>query len=171
MRQMTKLIYLMLGTAALSGCVVQEISLHSQYNPSEVSWHKASGTGQIKGSALIRQNGGGVVTCAGNEVSATPSSSYARERMTGIYGNQSKGYRPIVQQYKFDQPIDQNYLIDSFTTTCDAQGYFTFTNLADGQYFVTTSVVWRVGYGTQGGFLMHRVTIEDGNLVEVVLSP
>ena len=55
-------------------------------------------------------------------------------------------------------------------TTCDAEGRFLFEGLADGDYFVMTSVQW---LGTndfpQGGQLMQRVRIRDGESEQILM--
>ena len=45
------------------------------------------GTGTISGSALIRQQGGGVVSCAGTTIMLLPATAYAAERIRALYGS------------------------------------------------------------------------------------
>lgn len=156
----------------LAACIpaIQKHKMVNIFDPNEVSWFDRYGGNSIKGSALIRQVGGGVVTCAGNEVNLIPSSTYADERMFAIYGSNSAGYSEYGDLLIEDVP-DTQYLVKSKETYCDAQGFFKFSNLPDGSYYVVTSIVWHVGSDRQGGALMQAVHLYGGQEVEVVLSP
>lgn len=55
---------------------------------------------------------------------------------------------------------------------CDAQGYFTFENVADGNFFVLSNVVWMAGaHNPQGGALMKSVSVKGGEVKTVILAP
>ena len=128
-----------------------------------------NGTGTIKGNAFLRQNGGGVVTCAGSTVTLIPATEYAKERISRIYGNSQSG---VVYQMNFKFSSDEpEYLVLNKTTKCDSQGNFEFDNVASGEFFVSTMVSWTVGYSQQGGVLMHRYSIAPGQTVSHVLAP
>ena len=64
----------------------------------KTSWIKEKGNANITGQAFLNQQGGGVVTCAGNYVTLTPVNSYSKERMQLIYGSTTKGYLSDVDQ-------------------------------------------------------------------------
>lgn len=75
---------------------------------------------------------------------------------------------------KFDS-TDPFYQKAKRTTTCDAQGNFSFTDLPDGEYYVNAMVVWGIpmGYGMvsrQGGPVMQRVSLHGGEHKRVVLT-
>lgn len=55
--------------------------------------------------------------------------------------------------------------------TCDAQGYFEFRKVADGDFFVDTSIFWLVGSDNRGGNLMRRLRLSGGATERVVLRP
>ena len=158
----------------LSACMASmppKHSMVSSFDPSEVEWFASTGTNSVHGSALIRQRGGGVVTCAGRSVSLMPVSTYADERILAIYGNRLKGYSQFGATV-INEPPDQAYLDIARNSTCDAQGFFSFRNLPDGEFYIITDVFWEVSnYASQGGALMHRVTLSGGKSAEVVLSP
>ena len=167
-----RLIIVPILLVVLAACIpaIQKHKMVNVFDPDEVSWFDKYGGNSIKGSALIRQVGGGVVTCAGNEVELFPSSAYADERMLAIYGSNSAGYSEYGSLLIEDLP-DIQYLFKSKETFCDAQGFFKFSNLPDGSYYVVTSVVWHVGSDSQGGALMQAVRLSGGQEAEVVLSP
>jgi hypothetical protein len=168
------LILAVAASAALTGCVEkQTLNMSQSFDRNEVSWYEnAKGTADITGSALIRQQGGGVVTCAGNQVNLIPKSLYAIERMNFLYGNTVKGYLNANQiQWKEIATTDDAYLKLSKQVLCDAQGYFKFKDVPKGDYFLTTAIVWQVNtYFKEGGYLMATVSVDDAD-VDVVLTP
>lgn len=129
------------------------------------------GENSIRGSALIRQGGGGVVTCAGAKVSLIPATQYAIERTSGQFPAmyEERGFsRKIYLQFEPDVPA---YAQMMRHTSCDAQGYFDFPNVADGTFYVRTAISWRVGGQEQGGLLVHRVTLKHNEKASIVLAP
>jgi hypothetical protein len=44
-------------------------------------------------------------------------------------------------------------------------------NIADGEYFVTTRVTWTISDIPQGGLLMQRVSVKNGETADIVLAP
>jgi len=150
---------------ALSGCgSAPRAKLDMPFDQARAAELMAPGTNTIKGSALLRQRGGGIVTCAGREVNLVPATEYAKKRMAMIFGSS-----PISSGLYFEY-TPPAYFVFSRTATCNAQGFFTFDKLADGEFFVTTSVTWETSYSTQGGWLMTRFTLAGGETKEVVLT-
>ena len=127
------------------------------------------GTNTIKGSGLIRQQGGGVVTCAGNEVFLIPATAYSTERMKAIYSS-AEGGLYTAGQIKFE-PSPPEYVANMRTTKCDAQGGFVYDRVADGKFYVVSSAVWIVRDSRQGGSIMKSATLSGGETKYVVLSP
>lgn len=168
---------------ALSGCVTAAppIQIMSTFSSSEVAWFKEKGTGSIKASALLRQNGGGVVTCAGREMTLFPESAYANERMFAIYKSNTRGYYgyqsfmgTVMNTLNMPEPPPE-YRATSTNKVCDPQGFATFSNLPAGNYYIVTEVAWSVPNGqysssVQGGMLMQKVTLGEGEAVEIVLT-
>jgi hypothetical protein len=159
-----------LACAALTGCAPTTVNLKSSFNAQEARAMTQRGVNMITGSALIRQNGGGVVTCAGLPVTLLPKTAYAAERVAVIYGNTQQGYNPAYRVVTFT-PNPAEFAQYVRKTTCDAQGRFAFGDVADGEFFVETSITWQVGYSLQGGNLMQAVSVNGGEAREVVLSP
>lgn len=153
-----------LGVCALAGCAAPPAKLDMPFDEPLARQLMAPGTNTIKGSALLRQQGGGVVTCAGNEVHLIPATEYAKKRMAMIYGSRS-----LSRGLNFES-TPAGYLELSRKTACNAQGFFTFENVADGEFFVATRVIWTVGYAPQGGNLANRVNVAGGQAKEIVLT-
>lgn len=164
----------------LSACVQKQarvVYLSNILSQEEILQHKsATGKNTIKGSALIRQSGGGVVTCAGNQITLTPMTNYAKERLINIYGNASRGFAHIQKEQIHFEPNLPEYIEMRRESQCDAQGYFKFDNVPDGDFFVATSIVWGVPVTQyqselQGGVLMQAVSVQGGETKEIVLAP
>ena len=159
---------LILFVIFLTGCLtpIQITSMHDFENA-----HKMlDGNNTIKGSALIRQLGGGVVTCAGNEVSLMPVEPMFNELISKIYGNSIKGYKRIHPKVTFasNQNLGQ---VAIKKTLCNAQGFFSFENIGDGEFFVETSIRWGTEIIPEGGVMFVRVSVKDGQEIDIVLTP
>jgi len=155
---------------ALAGCVQNTVEMQNSFDPNEGRYILQSGSGSIEGQAFMRQAGGDVVTCAGEDVSLTPVTPYFQERIQIIYGSPTGGSRTTVIG---DVPPDHasGSLALRKMTKCDASGNFQFTNLAPGSYFVSTQVVWMASqYNTQGGVLAQRVEVAPGQRVRTILN-
>ena len=155
---------------------MSHIPLQTTFDASEVSFIHERGTNTISGSAFIRQRGGGIVNCAGNEVSLIPKGAYSAERIGVIYGTTSgPGYFDFsANRFRRTVPasVDPSYSRHVRSVTCDVDGKFEFHELAAGTYFVTTHVRWEVDYLVQGGRLMMPVALAGSYEVKrVVLSP
>ncbi|PTT91073.1 hypothetical protein DBR42_04595 [Pelomonas sp. HMWF004] len=165
-----------LATAHVGGCAMppeaRVRSLQSQFDASATEVLLRPGRHSVVGSALLRQQGGGVVTCAGEEVLLFPATDYAAERMEWVFGSKGpRGYsRPKGALYfKPDYPEFHQLMKRS---TCDAQGAFVFSKLQPGRYYITTRISWIVAKSLQGGLLMRQLNIaaEDEEPIRVVLS-
>lgn len=127
------------------------------------------GRNEITGSALIRQRGGGVVTCAGGTVNLIPATDYAVNRLTLLYGNGRYLPAPsFARQFDPDPPAFKQNIR---TTLCNAQGFFRFDDVQDGDFYVQTTVLWQVAGHTEGGGLLQRVSLKSGQRIEVTLTP
>jgi hypothetical protein len=161
---------------ALSGCATMQpdlVKINSPFDEAAATAAMKPGSNRITGSAFLRQQGGAVVTCAGEAVTLFPATAYAIERMTAMYGEGKEGLRSVSQHRKgllFDPEIPA-YKTLAYDQRCDAQGRFTFARVADGDWYIVTAVVWSVGtYSAQGGTLMQRLTVKGGETRELVVT-
>ena len=168
----------LISTLFLAGCAthpVPTIKIKAEFNAEEAFSALEKGNNQIKGSALLRQRGGGVVTCAGTVVGLVPATPYATERLRSVYGSIEGGFRPFSKgDLKFD-PEQSVYHTASIKTRCDSLGFFKFENLKDGEYYVITWISWDVPSGQytnsrEGGEIGQRVLINSGEVKEIVLT-
>lgn len=164
----------LLAVLVLAGCAqpVQQLGprvvpIATPYDQAEATALLVPGTATIQGSAFLRQRGGGVVTCAGSVVRLIPATAYARARATALYGPTQSGIAR--EALKFD-PDPAAYETTLRTTKCDAQGKFSFENVAAGAFLVQTLVTWRVGAAMQGGALMQTSITEPGKVSTVLLT-
>jgi hypothetical protein len=174
---MKKLLLILM--TVLAGCAAPPlVKINAPFDAKQASIINQVGNNTISGSALVRQAGGGTVTCAGSEVSLTPVTAYASERIMYLYKNTEKGYNNSVRG-NFDPDLPE-YITLTKKTICNAQGFFTFKNIADGQYFVVTQIRWETSEyypsvgrisSPQGGYLMRKVTVQGGVTEEIVLAP
>lgn len=157
---------------SLSACVAREIEVVTPFNPLEVAYINRSGPASISGQAFVRQRGGGIVTCAGEAVDLVPAGQFATERITQIYGSSQGGFINALQGVS-QANVPPEYLSMVRRATCDAQGNFEFRGVANGSYYILTSVLWTVGNQIipEGGGLSQRVEIRNGQSQSVILSP
>lgn len=156
---------------AVSGCMGRPIETTVPFNAQEVAYINQSGAADVEGQAFLRQQGGGVVTCAGETAFLIPAGQYATQRMTQIYGN-LQGGKVAVSQGSSGENLDPNYEKMMRKATCDAEGDFTFNNVANGDYYVATAVTWTVGnaFVPEGGLLAQRISVRGGRSTRVLLS-
>ena len=175
---MKRIILAVVTITTVIGCTVDVAGV---FDRSTVAYIHARGTNTVEGNAFIRQSGGGVVTCAGEEVSLIPAGEYARERMRVVYGTDVRpAYRPagfFFALKKLSNTGAGRYWEYQRNTKCDSEGRFKFKDVAAGSYFVTTRVLWTANPGEtfptqEGGSLMAPVQFfGTGKVENVVLSP
>lgn len=154
----------------LVGCIPPTV-LTVNVAPADASAAAAmleAGTGTIRGSGLLRQRGGGVVTCAGNDVFLIPGTPSASSELRRLFGG-DQGYvrngADALGGGKLVAAPDPHR-----QAMCDAQGFFTFANLKPGKWYVMTAITWVVSDNTQGGTLLTSTDLAEGASVEVVLT-
>jgi hypothetical protein len=86
--------------------------------------------------------------------------------LAGIHGHtcQPASLGPV--KFERDDPL---YVSTLRTTRCDASGSFSFTLVADGVWYLTSSVKWQGASQIEGGSMMQRVDVRGGRLVKVSL--
>lgn len=129
------------------------------YVAADHSSYKMKGNSALTGQAFLRQRGGTVVTCAGSTVTLVPASPYFRALVAAIMAGERQdlhvGMDPDVAR----------------TTSCDAQGNFSFRDVPAGSWIVATRVTWQAGrYGEQGGNLFREAVLEPNQQTTAILS-
>ncbi len=128
------------------------------------------GSNTVTGQGFLTQNGGGVVTCAGQNVLMYPDTEYFNQRDSDI----AKGC-----QLPNESNVTNNFFKSS---QCDAQGNFDFYKIPAGNYLISVNVSWNVSSiksignyyytdnQTQGGPLRKKVTVRDGEINKFIIS-
>lgn len=160
---MKKLNYAVFAVALLSGCVAAP-EIKSTFDASESAFIHKQGAGSITAQAFLRRNDGVVVYAAGSEARLIPKTRYSQERIDALYrGTKYNAYVP-------SPPSPPGFEAAMRTTKADGEGRFTFTGVADGDYYIVTSVKWFAGDVAQGGALMEPVSVKGGNAVNVIMT-
>lgn len=161
-----RLIALALLLIPLAACATPRVVQPLPIAPADVRLATAAlepGNATIKGSALLRQQGGGIVTCAGNPVVLVPATASGSESLVRFFG----GDRGLL-----DTRDDDSFVLPepNRVALCNAQGFFTFDKVRAGRWHVLTAVTWAAGYSAQGGTLLATTEVPESGEVEVVLT-
>src|SRR5262249_13409658 len=115
-------------------------------------------------------------TCAALPVRLAPDSSYTRERVERLYGDNDAAFVDAREakeaRAQAGGGATSAYESSLKAATCDAGGRFVFKNLPDGTYYVMAPVVWRgkLGEVSEGGFFMQRVTVAGGETRRIAMA-
>jgi len=169
MNNWEKLVILVPLTVALGSCAATSFRTVTPFDSESAKKLLEDGPNTIKGSAVVRQERGEVVSCAGHTVYLVPATAYADERMRIVYGRLDHGFSNNRQTFQ-NEPLGYKELVRE--THCDARGYFAFRSVADGTFYVASQITWSAGnYSTKRGSLMKRVTVSNGDTKQIVLAP
>ena len=168
-----------MGTTLIASCIVamavaacsmrqpvEPVQMQTKFDYGAHKPYTQAGTNTIKGQGFLRQQGGGIVTCAGNEVYLMPATSFFREAANHVLAGKNPQFGNVIDPAKAD-PAYKAMLKQS---QCDAQGNFIFSNLPNGNWLVVTAVTWTVGYSRQGGNLVREVNVTNGETAQVLLT-
>lgn len=163
---------LLIGSLVFFGCASRPIvNLTTKFDPILTKdINDRVGKNTILGNSFLRQNGGGIVTCAGNTVYLIPKTPYSTEIVSNIYGNSENGYDSFYSIGVSIPNIPSQYSLLMKKSVCDSQGNFVFDNIGDGEYFLDTKITWIVGNQVQGGSLMQKVKVSQNESKKVILA-
>jgi len=142
------------------------------YNPADVAWSQGGGPNTVSGQALYTSLAGDTRVCANQTVRLVPDSAYARQRFLELYGSDVSGQSngKNFGPYGPDRS-DPRYLLTSRSTTCDAAGNFKFDGVANGTWYVLSTMAWSANNTADapGSASFKRVQVKDGQTAEVSL--
>jgi len=162
-----KRIFTVLVLIAFVGCVPRVAVKPADRIPFPEDEYKrlaSTGTAIVKGQAFLKTRGGDVKTAAGNEVILNPVTSYSNQ-----------WYEYYLQGVPMKEP-DARLWQYVKKQIADGNGRFTFKNVPAGDYYVTVPVFWEapVGYQgalvRQGGVVSKKITVNDGDELEIILT-
>jgi hypothetical protein len=163
MQAITRPILTLIIMALVSGCVSGP-KLESVFDPSEAEAINQSGFGAVIGQAFVTRSDGSVAYAAGSEVYLIPTSTYADAHMAYLF--QGRKFNNTVER----PSTEPAYLAMTKRTKADADGRFTFSLLADGNYYLLTRITWKEGKVDGGGDLMEFVSLSGGQTVQVFMT-
>ena len=126
----------------------------------EYSKLNIDGDCEITGQAFLRTRGGDVKTAAGSEVILSPVTSYSRQFVEIVIQQARQGVDLA--------PADGRVFKYIKKTNAGVSGDFRFKNVAEGDYYLYTTVTWEAlnPYGQdlsrQGGWVYRKVTVKSG---------
>lgn len=159
----------------LAGCGAPNYNITQAFNEKEAEDALRKGNNTIQGEAFLRQQGGGIVTCAGSEVILLPATAYATEMMNALYLSTEKGYNtffPLRRKVYNFVPNEPRYPELTKRTLCSSTGHFKFKDIKDGSYYIITTINWKVAgndYWYEGGDLMQKVSVKNGETAEITM--
>lgn len=151
--------------SALNGCAIpqQQVIPRIPFPAAEYAALPTKGTGSVTGQVFMRTVGGDVKYGAGSDVYLLPATSYADQWYVVNY----LGGKPLAER---DPRAEQG----QFVTQADGTGYFTFSDVPPGKYYLSSKVTWQAptqyGLMPQGGVVAKLVTISDGKQVREMLT-
>lgn len=157
--------FLIFCLALIAGCVSKSVETKTTFNPAEVSYILEPGQGVIRGKAYLKK---GIYThkAAGRQVELVPVSTYAQERMKTIFGNGNTQQSSAKVVFSSNDPSYDQYKKRAFT---DPEGIFEFTEVPDGNYYLTTRVIWG-DKPDDNALIRKQVTVSDGNAQTIILD-
>ena len=148
----------MAAALLLAACGGPPVTINADVSDADLAPYRQAGTSVVFGQGFLRQQGGGVVTCAGEQVLLMPDLPPIRQAI--------EAYRHGSQVTMTGRSWDNT----ARKTTCDAQGNFRFEGLPVANWYVGTEVRWQVGYAVQGGSLGSPVATRQGETTQVLLT-
>ncbi len=157
-----------IAVVALAGCLRIAVQTTQQYDAAQGAFIHEKGTGAIHGQAFLQKANGGVIYAAGRNILLVPATPYVAERFVKMYGDRT--YRDILRPTLVFDETDKDSLNDRRVVRADPRGRFSFDELAAGRYFIETAIVWQEGDLPAGGRFYDLVEVEEGKVVEIMLS-
>jgi hypothetical protein len=125
-----------------------------------------TGTGVVRGQVCLVARGGDEMVAAGNRVTLNPVTSYSSQWYESAH---------LKQPLADPDPRINVYVRE---VDADAEGHFIFANIPEGEYFLSTPLVWEAPWPVrressvtlQGRFVAQKVSVQEGVEVTVPLT-
>jgi hypothetical protein len=143
-------------TILLQGCAAPAAP-----EDSEAHYVLENGSNEISGKVAIISTNGYTRTC--DTVTLLPVTPYWTNWRNQAFSRQDYAPRFAIQNASPDavaQTIARH-------GNCDSEGRFHFTNVADGRYYVFSTVFWLLRWQQNGGGFMQGVEVRGGEKVEI----
>lgn len=156
---------MLFAASTLGGCAApqQQAIPRVPFPVAEYDALPTKGTGSLVGQVFMRTVGGDVKYGAGSDVYILPVTSYTRQWYTESYlGGQVLGAP--------DARAEKGMKV----TQADGTGYFKFSDIPPGKYYLSSKVTWQAptqyGLVLQGGVIAKQVVIENSKEVREMLT-
>lgn len=160
------------ATAVLAACAPTQTgpvyggAMSRDFNAADFSWSDQRGDAAIAGVVSYAE-GGRAWRCAGS-VGLNPVTPYTRHRFNTLYGSIERAAVPASEvRARTVEPAHSDYPQYVRSTTCDADGRFSFQGLPAGEWFVIAPVQ---ASGGEPVVLMRRVTTRANGAAELTLN-
>ncbi len=165
MTVMARFALILLVASLVHGCSGRQAgTITAQFEPKDAMYIFTVGRGSIHGTAFVKTADGKRHAARRSKVTLVPATQYAEQRIEAIYrGRQGAGDVGDVPA------ADGRYSYFTRKTTAVTKGAFSFIDISDGEYFVTTVVQWGRKKG-QARALIKRVLVKNNAKVKVTLS-
>jgi len=148
----------------LTGCVSKpQTQMRTAFSLKDFEPYKANGLGKIYGQAFLKTRGGDVKVGAGDKIVLWPFPPFMKE----VISLKDQGHSIT----NYTQEMVQQMLPYVRESIGDAQGNYEFTGLPPGDYFLEVTIKWLAGNQTTGGVIRKPVTLGEGQVMKVVLTP
>ena len=128
------------------GCTAPKKVMTQKFDEQAHQEYTRDGKNTISGQAFLQRKGGGVVTCAGHQITLAPNTEFFRE-MVEVYRN-----------VRFPDVNPGLYKDYYRTSPCNVQGGFVFEDVPSLPWFVVSDAAWFPGK-TQGALLLKKVDV------------
>lgn len=155
------------------GCGPKTVRLTKSFDLTQAERLMCPGRNTIIVKAFLNKPGGGIVDCYGHPVRLIPATEMARERMKGYFGTDEGGFVPLgsFAATKFTN-ADPAYCRHQKEQTCGVNSGVVFKNVADGEFYILSAVLWRLDYDSDDdeGYLLTKVSVSGGETLTVTQS-
>lgn len=153
--------FIVLLSASVVSCAVapKKQPMLTHYSAEDHVDFTQSGSASTSGQAFLKQAGGGIVTCAGNEVILMPDTPYFKEMISILQSNNL----PDIKEKGAYAGVSRKQI-------CDAQGNFYFDKLPSKKWILMTSVNWVVSYEQQGDILIEYIDLTKEQSKKAILT-
>lgn len=142
---------------------------NAAYRNADFAWSTAAGKAQINGQVTYKA-GNVAFSCAASGVVLTPDTPWVRSRMMILYKSTESAALPADEVRRRTPPErSQDYSAFVKRARCGPTGDFSFQGLPRGAWYVITVVRPLSGAPGPEMALMRRVTVRDGQSVNVRL--
>jgi hypothetical protein len=153
--------------AACSSAPRAPYAWKAPFNEADFSSYNYSGKATVSGQAFLKTRGGDVKYGAGNVVSLTPATAFAREAASLADRSSDDNNTILASTPAAVIPKMKPYMRQ---TTADGNGNFSFAGLTAGDYYVECGVFWWTGKYTTGATVRKLISVKADEQVRVVLT-